>query len=166
MKAVTEDSRTISFYDNDQFLCKLVYPGRNSSRAGISMTTGEVYDIVPVNFWKSLFEVRTQGKSVVSLKKKWTGRSVLTSHFNGLSNEYIFRQRGLFNIRYVIMDKDERELAVARSKFIWKGLKYNFEIEVSDSLKRREGHFLLIVLMIYLARSAMRQHSSAAMASA
>jgi len=164
MKAVTEDSKTILFYDNDQILCKLVYSGRNSSRAGIAMTTGEVYDIVPVNFWKSLFEVMSQGKSVVSLKKKWTGRTELTTHFIGPTNEYIFRQRGFLKVRYVIMDKDERELAVTRSKFIWKGLKYNFEIEVSDSLKRKEGHFLLIVLMIYLARSAMRQHSSAALA--
>ena len=160
MKVITEDSRTLSFYDSEKLLCKLIHLRSYSSNAEIAMENGEIYRIESAGFWKNLFEVKCQGKVVVTLRKKWTGKTVLTTHPPLVSNVYSFEHRGLFNSRYVLFDKDEREMAVVRSKFRWKGLRVDFETEASDSLRRREGYLLLLVLTTYLARLMIRQHSS------
>ncbi|MFH1121393.1 MAG: hypothetical protein V1775_16360 [Bacteroidota bacterium] len=163
MKAITENSKTIVFFDGEKLIARLVYQKRLSSNASIRFPDGTVYEIVSLDFWKSVFEIQYEGKPVIAFRKKWTGKTAIETLQQAGRSLYTFRQRGFFDTRYVLSDKDDRELAVVRSKFRWKGLTYDFHIQISDSLKRRDDHLLLVILMTYLARLFIRQrHSSAA----
>jgi hypothetical protein len=164
MKALTEDSKTIAFYEGESVFARLVYHKRLSPKASIQFSGGQAYGIQALDFWKSVFEIQLDGKPVIAFRKKWTGRSEIETLQHGSRCQFTFRQKGLFDVRYVLSDKDGREMAIVRSKFRWKGLRYDFLIQISDSLKRREDHLLLVILMIYLARFIIRQHNSAAAA--
>lgn len=160
MEALSTESRTLTFFDHGIIMGKLVYPRRFSSNADLVLQTGEVYAIESMDLWKSRYQVSFNGKPVVSISKKWTGNAVMTAFHPMMPGEYTFRQKGFFNIRYILADRDQREMLTIRTRFIWKGLKYNYLLELSDSMKRREGFFILTALTTYLARMSVRQHSA------
>jgi hypothetical protein len=162
MKAITENSKTIAFFDGEQRIARLEYKKWYTATARIQLMEGSVYEIVPLDFWKSAFEVQSQGRPVIAFRKKWTGKTAIETLQQGGRSQYTFRQRGFFDVRYVLSDKDEREMAVVRSKFRWRRLSYDFDILISDGLKRRDDHLLLVILMTYLARVIIRQHHSSA----
>jgi len=159
MKAITENSKTIVFFEDQLIKGRLVYSKGLSGKAIVSNEENQEFELVPVNFWKTKFELRSGEKVIINLVKKWTGKTLLQTVFSAGKAEYTFRHKGLFHGRYVLTDKDDRELAVVRSKFIWKGLRHDFDIEISDSLKRRQQYFLLLAIMVFLARLLMKQRS-------
>ncbi len=162
MKAITEDSKTIVFYEGNHIVGKLVFRGRFSKKASIIDAENLVHEIVAVNFWKTKFEVRLDQQCVFTIKKKWAGKAEISSNRDSESDKLIFRHKGFFKIRFVIQDKDDRELAVVRSTFRWKSFRYDFDIEVSDSLKKKANHYVLLGVMIYLVRDAQRQKAGTA----
>lgn len=161
MKAITEDSRTIIFTDDHRTVGKLVYAGRLSGKAQIINEENQVFEIVSLDFWKRSFEIRMNGKPLMSFKKKWTGTTHIKTSMGAGETEYIFKHKGFFRSRYVLQDNDDRDMAVVSAKFQWKGFKYDFGIEISDSLKRRQSCFLLIALSVYLSKESIKQSASA-----
>jgi len=158
MKAVAPDNKTIAFFDGDERLATLLYAKRMSFRAFIRLSGGLEYEIIPLNFWKTRFEILENGKTIVEFQRKWTGRILIEVIRPGHRQSFIFRLRGLFDKRFVLMDKDKREMSVLRTKFLWKGFKYEYNLMVSDSLKRSEDWLLLVILQTYLSRYILRQH--------
>jgi len=152
MKAVQMDSKTIVVYNGDNESGKLVYKNRFSSKARIVDPELGSFDIVPVNFWKTQFEVRKDFTALVLFKRKWNGVTHVKTSFGANEQEYTFRHKGTFNSRYLLMDKDEREMLVVKTVFIWKKFRYNYNIEVNESFRRRLHHLLLITLMVYLCK--------------
>lgn len=162
MIVTSEKSGVFNFFDGNQIKGRVVYSGKFSSKAQIIDNEGRFYRIVSLNIWKTWFELQSEGKALITLKKKWNGTR-LSKSLSGTENvEYFFKHAGLFNSRYVLQDKDAREMVVIKGRFKWKGLKYHYEINVHDSLKRREQYFLWIALTFYLTRDMMRQHAAGA----
>lgn len=159
MKAITEDSKNIVFYEGNQMVVKLVYSGRFSKKASLIDAENHVYEIVAVDFWKKKFEIRHNQQCLLKMKKKWNGNAEISTNRNSVSDILVFKHKGFWNSRYVIQDKDERELAAVRSTFRWKGFRYDFDIEVTDSLKRKDNHYVILGLMVYLLRDLKRQHA-------
>ena len=159
MKAIAEDSKNILFYEGNHLVAKLVYSGRFSKKASVVDAENHVYEIVAVDFWKKKFEIRHNQQCLFKMKKKWNGTTEISTNSDSASVLLIFKHKGFIKSRYVIQDKDERELAAVRSTFRWKGLRYDFDIEVTDSLKRKENHYVILGIMIYLVRDLKRQHA-------
>lgn len=164
MKAITEDSKNIVFYEGNHIVLKLVYAGRFSNKASIIDADNRVYEIVAVNFWKTRFEIRLDQECLFTVKKKWA-KTAEIGIINGSSNNIIlFKHKGLFRFRFIIQDKDDRELATIRSRFRWKGFRRDYEIEISDSLKRKPNHLVMLGIMIYLVRNSQKQHAGGVVA--
>lgn len=158
MKAIAIDARNIAFQEGDEHLATLTYLKRMSHRAIIRLSGGDEYEIIPLNIWRSKFEILHKGKAEIAFNRKWNGKTLIGVIRQGHRQSYVFQPRGFFDDRYVLMDNDKREMAVLRTNFLWKGFKYNFNLQVSDSLKRREEWLLLVVLQTYLSRYIMHQH--------
>ncbi len=157
MKAIAIDVRNIAFKEGDEHLATLTYLKRMSYQATIRLSDGDEYEIRPLDIWRSKFEILRNGKAEITFRIKWTGKTLIDVIRQGHRQSYIFQPKGFFDYRYVLMDHDKREMAVLRTKFLWKGFKYDFNLEISDSLKRREDWLLLVVLQTYLSRYIMRQ---------
>ncbi|KAF5068152.1 hypothetical protein DSECCO2_245910 [anaerobic digester metagenome] len=157
MKAIAIDARNVAFQDGDERLATLTYLKRMSYQATIRLSGGDKYEIRPLDIWRSKFEILRNGKAEITFRIKWTGKTLIDVIRQGHRQSYIFQPKGFFDYRYVLMDHDKREMAVLRTKFLWKGFKYDFNLEISDSLKRREDWLLLVVLQTYLSRYIMRQ---------
>ena len=158
MKAITLDSKNIVFQEGDERLATLTYLKPMSHQATIRLSGGDEYEIRPLDIWRSKFEILHSGKAEIAFNRKWNGKTLIDVIRQGHRQSYIFQSKGFFDYRYVLMDNDKREMAVLRTKFLWKGFKYDFNLEISDSLKRREDWLLLVVLQTYLSRYIMRQH--------
>lgn len=164
MQAISENRTTLVFFQGEKEAARLVYKNRFSGKAVIHLPEGRNFDIVRTDFWRSTFEIRNNDKALLSFRKKWTGKTIIETLDAGSRFIYFFRQKGFFKHRYVLSDKDDRELAAARSEFHWKGFRYSFNLQLSDSIMRRENHVILAVLLVYLTRRAMSQHQAAAVA--
>lgn len=159
MKAITEDSKTIVFYEENHMVLKLVYAGRFSHKASIIDAENQVYEIDAVNFWKTRFEIRLNQQCLFTIKKKWGKTAEISTNKDSTRNILLFKHKGFFKFRYVIQDKDDRELVVVKSKFRWKGFGHDYDIEVSDSLRRNANHLVILGIMVYLVRNSQRKHA-------
>lgn len=166
MEAVTNDSKTIVFLQEQKVMGKLLYTGFFSRKATILDSENREYSIHSPGFWKSSFDVSENGKAVMSFKKRWNGITRVKTFFGSGETGYIFRHKGFFKSRYVLQDKDDREMAVVRVRFKWKGFRYNFDIEINDSLKQESRHFLLVALAVFLTRDLIRKHAAGGVAAA
>ena len=158
MKAITEDSKNIVFYERNHIVLKLAYAGRFSYKASIVDADNHIFNIVPIGFWKTKMEVSHNHQCLFTIKKKWTGNAEISSNKDSASSRLLFKHKGFFRFRFVILDKDDRELAAVRSKFRWKGFRNDYEIELSESLKRKPEHLVILGIMLYLVRNSQRQH--------
>ncbi|GAP42538.1 hypothetical protein TBC1_11669 [Lentimicrobium saccharophilum] len=158
MKAITIDAKNIAYQEGDERLATLTYLKRMSYQATIRLSGGDEYEIRPLDIWRSKFEILHNSKAEIAFNRKWNGKTLIDVIRQGHRQSYIFQPKGFFDYRYVLMDNDKREMAVLRTKFLWKGFKYDFDLQVSDSLKRREEWLLLVVLQTYLSRYIMHQH--------
>ena len=161
MKAITEDSKNIVFYERNHIVLKLAYAGRFSNKASIIDADNQVFSIAPIGFWKTKLEVRHNQEYIFTINRKWTGTAKIFTNKDSASSLLLFKHKGFLRFRYVILDKDDRELAIVRSKFRWKGFKHDYEIEVSESLKRKPNHLVILGIMLYLVRNSQRQHAGA-----
>ena len=159
MKAITEDSKNIVFYEGNHIVLKLVYAGRLSNKASIIDADNQVFSIVPIGFWKTKLEVRHNQQCLFTIKYKWGKTAEIFSNKDSTSNILLFKNTGIFRFRFIIQDKDDRELAVVRSKFRWEGFRHDYEIEISESLKRKPDHLVKLGIMLYLVRNSQRQHA-------
>lgn len=164
MKAITEDSKNIVFYEGNHIVLKLVYAGRFSNKASIIDARNQVYEIVAVNFWKTRFEISLNQECLFTIKKKWAKTAEIGINNGSSSNILLFKHKGLFRFRFIIQDKDDRELATIRSKFRWKGFRNDYEIEVSDSMRRKPDHLVILGIMLYLVRNLQKQNAGGAAA--
>lgn len=162
MNAISEDARNIVFYQKNDVAGKLTYARRHLYKASLTDNEHKVYDIAPVNFWKTKFEVNLNQLCLFNIHLKWTGTSKISSPKISESQMLTFKRKGFINGRYVLQDKDDRVLAEIKSKFKWKGFRHDFNIEISDSLKKRDNYFVVIVMMVYLIRIIARQSGYAA----
>ncbi len=160
MKAITQDYKTIVILDGENEKGRLVYHGWFSSKADIIDIDKQVFAIEPVNFWRTSFEVRKGEKAILSLKRKWRGTFRIQTFFGNNDEAYTFRRKGVFDRRFLLLDKDNREMLVVKTEFIWKNFRYNYNIEVSDSTKRRQHFQLLIILMVYLCKEYRSRQAS------
>ena len=159
MKAITEDSKNIVFYDGNHRVLKLAYAGRFSNKASIIDADNQAYEIISLNLWKTKFEVRLDQQCLFTIKKKWTGTAEISTNKDSIHSLLLFKHKGFLKFRFIIQDKDDRELAVVRSKFRWKGFRYDYEIEVSDSMKRKPDHLVILGIMLYLVRNLQKQNA-------
>lgn len=160
MNAITRDYKTIVVFDGENETSRLVYHGRFSSKADIIDVDKQVFTIAPVNIWRTAYEVRSGEKSILSFRRSWKGSTLIQTFFGSNDEEYAFRRKGIFHRRFLLLDKDDREMLVVKTEFIWKKFRYNYHIEVSDSVKRRQNFQLLITLMVYLCREYMSRQAS------
>lgn len=160
MKAVTLDSRTIAVYHEGLETGRLVYKNWYSSKTSLIDPEKHVYQIVPSNFWKTTFEVRDESGVIITIRWKWNGHAVVETNFGTSDRGFSFRHKGLFNSRYLLSDKDDRDLLVVRTKFIWNKFRYNYDIEVSDSFRRHTHHLLIATLTVYLCREYLSRQAS------
>ena len=150
------------FFREQHITGKLVYAGRFSVKARITDEENQEFNILSLDFWKKSFEVRSEKKAIMSFKKKWTGKTYVKTFFDTGETEYFFRHKVIFKSRYVLTDKDDREMAVIKTKFNRKRFKLDFEIVISDSLKRRPHYFLLVALMVYLCKDYILHQTTVA----
>lgn len=160
MKAIAHNINTYILYDGDAEAGRIIYRNFFSSAAQFSDTENNHFEFRPLNFVKNRFEVRYENKPLITVKRKWRGAMVLSTHFSEASDEYVFRRKAFFSRIYVLIDKDGRTLAVVRTGFNLKKLKRDYRIEAMDSLKRKPQCLLMIATITYLMRIIRRKRSA------
>jgi len=165
MKAIREDARTIVLYDGVDETGRLTFRSRFSSKADITDSEKQVFSIEPANIWRTAYDIKKGEKIILSFHRKWNGNSLVKTFFDTNNQEYTFKHQGFLKSKYLLLDKDLRKMIEVKPEFNWRKFSYSFNVEISDSMKRREQHQLLAILAVYLCKEFIsRQASHGAMA--
>ncbi len=152
MKAISENAKNIVFHQGNVITGRLTFARWRSYKASFEDQTNYVFNIGPTNIFKNKFNVVLDQHCLLTIHRKWTGAFKIRFSNDSEGQQLIFSQRGFIKIRYVLRDKDERTLAKASMKYRWKRFRHDFEIEMTDILKRKDNSFLLVAVMVYLMR--------------
>jgi len=160
MKAIREDARTIVLYDGVDETGRLTFRSRFSSKADITDAEKQVFSIEPANIWRTAYDVKKGEKIILSFHRKWNGNSLVKTFFDTNNQEYTFKHQGFLKSKYLLLDKDSREMIEVKPELNWRKLRYNYHIVISDSMKRRPGHHLLAILTVYLCKEFISRQAS------
>lgn len=160
MKAIRIDARTIVLFDGEVEVSRLTFRNRFSSKAEITVAEKQMLSIEPANIWRTVYDVKKGEKTILSFHRKWNGNSLVKTFFDTNNQEYTFKHQGFFKSKYLLLDKDLRKMIEVKPEFNWRKFSYGFNIEVSDSMKRREQHQLLAILAVYLCKEFISRQAS------
>lgn len=154
MKAKISGTRSYTIRDGDKLLAMISYPKRFSRQAIVSLEDGRKYEIKSSNFWGTKLEVRESGKTIISLKEQIYGDFLINVVRQGHRLSLVCRQKGFLKDRYVLTDRNRRELASTSKNvknYIFRKLQ-EIEFSFSDSLMRHPDWILISALFVYLIR--------------
>lgn len=160
MKAIRIDARTIVLFGGEVEVSRLTFRNRFSSKAEITDAEKQMLSIEPANIWHTVYDVKKGEKTILSFHRKWNGNSLIKTFFDTNNQEYTFKHQGFFKSKYLLLDKDSREMIEVKPELNWRKLRYNYHIVISDSMKRRPGHHLLAILTVYLCKEFISRQAS------
>ncbi len=135
---------------------KLDYETWSANKAKASVW-GNVYEMAPQGFWRTTIGVTRNGQPIATLKAKM-GSQIVFSFDNGTT--LLFKKKSLWSSSYVVLDASEREVAIIDQNFKWKGLSFNYEIEIYTNNLDSEVNTLLPFLLVYGSKYMRMRHSA------
>jgi len=157
-KAVSHTQYILS--DNGRENGTLRFDNWFSNQATLKITDDGDFRFIPVNFFRTHYQV-IQNESVrFNLYRSWRGTTRIESHFSSNNEQFIMQRRGFFSAVYVLVDKDKRELITLKPEFDWRRFKRNFNIEISAAGQRKQYSLILVASMVFIARIMQRKRAA------
>lgn len=161
LTVTSTDIRKFSMTENESELGRLDYTSWFSFKAEITLYDSKVYEVAPKGFWGTTIEVKDGEDVLLSFKMHWNGSIIIKTFFEGNQQDFIFKHKGLFKNAYVLLDKEEQELAVMQPDFKWMKFRYDYAISGSDVFKKAEHNNLLFLTIVHCANYYMSMMSGA-----
>ena len=160
MIAIAKSAKRIEFMQYEKTLATLRYQGIFSWKAHLILPDNPSDILISrVSIWKHVYFLTIDEQEIYSTRFLFWGKIQIESK-GEKSERFLLKHKGLFFSKAVLMDKDDRELAVMQRKIRWKGLRFDYHFDLSDALKRDDGFILLLALMVYLERIRKKRRSN------
>lgn len=153
------DTRKFSMAEGEKQLGKLDYTTWFTLKAELTLDNNKVYQVLPKGFWGTTIEVKDGEEVLFSFKMHWNGSIILKSFLDGYERDFIFKHKGLFKNAYVLLDKEEQELAVLQPDFKWSKFRYDYTISGNDVFKKADDNTLLFLTVVHCANYYMSMMS-------
>lgn len=91
------------------------------------------YKIVSPNFWQSQFDVLKNDRMIGRFSFNWKGEIIINyTNPQGKESEMRFQYKSVWKVRFVLTDREGKELLAMVSS--WLGLKYHYDVTVTDGI--------------------------------
>lgn len=141
MEVQCTDNKTFKFTDDTEIVGQLIYDNIFSYKASAIYGSNE-YKITPKGFFSTSISVTKHDIEVASMQMNWKGHIIL-SFQNG--QQYILKAAGTFLNKYILEDKEGKNLMLLNPDFNWSKFNYNYTISYDD----KPQDILLVLLAVY-----------------
>lgn len=91
------------------------------------------YMIRSPHFWQSQFDVLKNDRMIGKFSFNWKGEIIINyTNPAGTEMEMRFQYKSLWKVRFVLTDREGKELLAMVSS--WLGLKYHYDVSVTDGI--------------------------------
>lgn len=126
-------------------LATLKYENWFSSKASAEIE-GSNLKIQPNNIWFSRFIIYRNEVEIGDLVFNWKGEMIVSiKDLNNKKHQYLIKAKGVWKLRFEVIDGRENQLCVLSPKGQWTKLNYDYDIESQRSLSNKDHTELLII---------------------
>ena len=143
----------------EKVIGKISYKNWLKFKAVLVIGDYKTYLVEPKGFWGTTIELKDGEQVLLKFNMNWNGDIVITSHFNGIAKDYIFRHKGFFRESFVLTDHEGIELLVIKPQIKWRQMNYEFKITTTDVFETNVNKNILLMNALlcanyYLSMSA------------
>ncbi len=154
-QAKSSNSLSFNVTKEDKLIEKLSYKSWFKFNAVIEISSTSRYQVEPKGFWGTTIELKDGEKVLLTFKMNWNGEIIVQTYFNNSEKDYIFKQGGIFNESFVLIDQEGIELLVMKPHLKWKKMNYEFQITTSDSFESFSNKEILLITSLHCANYYM-----------
>ena len=141
----------------------LAYDSWFSFKADITLADYRHYAVRPKGFWGTTIEVKDpQEQVLLDFKMNWKGQILIRTHFDGVEDFYILKNRGLLKSTFVLLHGEETELLSLAPDFKWTKLAVDYEIAAAEAFEQLPHKELLLLTAIHCANYYLTMMTAAA----
>ena len=111
------------------------------------------YPVEPKGFWGRTIEVRDGERVLLTFGMGWKGEIVLQSYVD--EERYIFKQCGVFNGSFILVDRKSTELVVMKPQLKWTEMNYEYQLTTTDTFEASSGKKILLLAALHGANYIM-----------
>ena len=142
--------------ERKELIGSMEYKGWLPGKAQIKTTENDVYELAPSTRRNAAAGITKNGVAYAELKYNLRRSMVLTMQ-NGKSFFFVKKEDN-----YTIVDEAQNEIGVVKSKFMWRKMRYNYEIDVRSRMLDKEARTAFPLIFTYCTQyvrvNAMQQY--------
>lgn len=147
----TSNGKNFNIQRNDghSFL-ELKYKNWFSSTATAHFNDKEI-QIKPKNIWGTSFDIFHNGIDVGDISFNWLSNAVISIN----EQKYLFKAIGLWNLKFELINEEEKRIALIKPSLKWMKLKYDYEIELIENDENTDQFIELLAYVGFAANLHM-----------
>ncbi|TGE23705.1 hypothetical protein E5K00_00390 [Hymenobacter aquaticus] len=154
------DKRTFTLLAGAAVRGELKYTKWFSFKAVLALAEGPTFRIEPRGRWGTTIEVKNGESVVLSFRMHWEGSIVLKSRLGGENRAFVLKSQGVAKTRYVLLDKDKRELLVIEPDYQWNKTNHDYTVSSTELFEALADKDALVLTAIHCANYYMTMMSS------
>ncbi|TGD59118.1 hypothetical protein [Flavobacterium humi] len=141
--------KKIILTQGEKELGSLDYIGWSSAKCEINLHNGEKFSIDPKSFWKSSFELKQNGKTLLEYAMNFGGTFAFKSSVNDPDVAFTMKSKGFWGKSYVILDKKGDQMAQIMLGYSWKTFKSQYDIQTVPAFDALPLRDVLVLSMVH-----------------
>lgn len=148
---------TLSFEvtEEERLVGTLTYKSWFQFSAEINLADHRTYRVEPKGFWGTTIELLEGSQVLLHFKMNWNGTIVIQTQFNGIAQDFVLKQKGIFKGTFILADHEGTELLAMKPDLKWNTMKYEYEIAAADAFDTLPGKEILLMSSIHCANYFM-----------
>ncbi len=149
--AKSNNSLTFDVTKGTEMIGKLTYEAWYKFNATMEMADHSSYQIEAKGFWGTTIELKKDDKVLLNFNMNWKGEIVIQTDLTNTETGFVFKQKGLLNGSFILIDQDGTELLVMKPHFKWKTMHYEYQITTSDDFELLSDNKILLLTALHCA---------------
>lgn len=150
-KVQSTDTKHFTLTSIDKEIGILKYANWFSFKAEIILKDNTTFQIEPKGFWGAIIELKQTDKVLLNFKMNWNGNIIIKTLFTDTKMDFIFKHKGILKSSYVLLDKDQQELAEVQPDFKWSKFTFGYNISTTDIFDNFDFKEIMLLTTIHCA---------------
>lgn len=147
--AFSTDSRNFCLTVNDIQVGELIYKNWFSFKAQIILNNRDTYELIPKGFFDASIELRKGDEVLMSFKMVWKGVAIKVFH-KGQEYKYLLKNNTWeLGYNYTLLNEENKPIASIKSKYEWKKLKFDYNLEQLENLPENINSNLFHLTLVH-----------------
>ncbi len=143
--------------ERQELVGSLNYTSRQPGKAQITTNENDVFRAIPLSSRDAAAGITKHGTTYAELKCNWQKSMVLKLE-NGKS--FFFTKKNIWDTNYAVLNEAKHEVASIKTKFQWRTMRFNYEIDVRSRMLDKESKSAFPFLLVYCTQYVRAHHAA------